>query len=96
MIVFIVPYRDRENQKIFFNRHMKKIILKGLIEGKDYELMFIHQNDKREFNRGAMRNIGFLVVKSLYPDDYKEITLVFLDQQFLFFGGIFPLLQTIL
>jgi hypothetical protein len=79
MIVFIVPYRDRENQKIFFNRHMKKIILKGLIEGKDYELMFIHQNDKREFNRGAMRNIGFLVVKSLYPDDYKEITLVFND-----------------
>ena len=79
MIIFIIPYRDRENQKIFFNRHMKEVILEDLAEGEDYELLFIHQNDKREFNRGAMRNIGFLVVKSLYPEKYKEITLVFND-----------------
>ena len=45
MIFFIVPYRDREQQKLFYDRHMKRDILEGLVEGKDYEIMFIHQCD---------------------------------------------------
>ena len=79
MIIFIVPYRDRENQKDFFYRHMTKHVLKEMKEGKDYKILFIHQNDKRPFNRGGMKNIGFLVVKKLYPKEWKEITLVFND-----------------
>jgi hypothetical protein len=76
-IVFIVPYRNREEHHRFFDAHMKRIM-------EDYNPMFykifyIHQNDKRSFNRGAMKNIGFLHVKSLYPDDYQKITLVFND-----------------
>ena len=46
----------------------------------DILLLIIHQKDKRLFNRGAMKNIGFIVLKSLYPQDFmSKITLVFND-----------------
>ena len=76
-LVFIVPYRDREQQQKFFSQQMK-IILEDIPENK-YKIYYIHQHDKREFNRGAMKNIGFLMVKNKYPNDYKNITLVFND-----------------
>tara|TARA_B100000035_G_scaffold268262_1_gene241672 strand:+ start:197 stop:976 length:780 start_codon:yes stop_codon:yes gene_type:complete len=73
--IIIVPYRDRENQKIWFINNVKRIakILPY------FEVYFIHQNDKRIFNRGAMKNFGFLFIKEKYPDNYKDITLVFHD-----------------
>lgn len=76
MIIFIIPYRDREQQMLFFNKHMSENILEDI---NDFRILFIHQKDDRPFNRGAMKNIGFLVVKDLYPDNYKDITLVFND-----------------
>jgi N-terminal region of glycosyl transferase group 7/N-terminal domain of galactosyltransferase len=77
-IVFIVPYRDRESQLKDFDQHMRTIILKDKPQGY-YEIYYIHQMDKRVFNRGALKNIGFLFVKNKYPQDYKNITLVFND-----------------
>lgn len=76
MLIFIVPYRDREQQMLFFNKHMSENILE---DENEFRILFIHQKDDRPFNRGAMKNIGFLVVKDLYPDNYKDITLVFND-----------------
>jgi len=76
-MIFIVPYRDREAQRMIFKNHMN-IILED-ISKTDYKIFFIHQKDNRTFNRGAMKNIGFLYVKSLYPNDYKTITLIFND-----------------
>jgi hypothetical protein len=48
-------------------------------EPDTYKILYIHQTDTRQFNRGALKNIGFIAVKSMYPDDYKNITLVFND-----------------
>lgn len=76
-LVFIVPYRDREQQQIFFRNHMKMVLED--MSPSEYKIYYINQCDKREFNRGAMKNIGFLMIKEKYPDDYKNITLVFND-----------------
>ena len=77
-IIFVVPYRDREQQYLFFHKQMTKEILVDYPPGS-YKLWYIHQCDNRDFNRGAMKNIGFLVAKQQYPNDYKNITLVFND-----------------
>lgn len=74
---FIVPYRDREPHRVFFNTYIHKIMAD--IPPEDWTYFFIHQNDKRPFNRGAMKNIGFLALKEKYPKDYKNIIFIFND-----------------
>ena len=76
--IFIIPYRNRENQKQEFIKHMTEIILLDEPAGS-YEIYFAHQADKRPFNRGAMKNIGFLAMKRKYPNYYKQITFIFHD-----------------
>jgi len=73
-IIFIVPYRNREVHREVFMKIMPEIL-----EGLNYGIFFIHQNDKRPFNRGAVKNLGFKYVKKIYPLKYKNITLVFND-----------------
>lgn len=73
-IVFIVPYRNRELEKATFLS-----VMSPLLEQLNAEIYIAHQCDNRPFNRGAMRNIGFLAVKNKYPNDYADITLVFND-----------------
>ena len=76
-MAFIVPYRDRAEHKHFF-----EIYIKYILEDYDpssYVLLYIQQDDKLSFNRGAMKNIGFLYIKQAYPENYKNITLVFND-----------------
>ena len=72
--IFVIPYRDRLQHKKSYCQHMKKYI-----SNKCYKFLFIHQNNSKRFNRGAIKNIGFLVIKELYPLDYKNINIVFND-----------------
>jgi hypothetical protein len=74
MRVYIVPYRDRAEHLEFF-----KTYLPHVDKGTDYRVLVVQQCDQRPFNRGAMKNIGFIAVKQLYPSTYKEITLIFND-----------------
>jgi hypothetical protein len=75
-MVFIVPYREREQHYRVFSKTMAINLAKSEIP---YKIFYIHQTDNRGFNRGAMKNIGFLFVKQMYPDNYKKMTLVFND-----------------
>ena len=75
--IFIVPYRDRETQLICYINHMN-YILEDLGEC-NYEILICHQKDKRLFNRGAMRNLGFIYSKEKYPQHYKDINFIFQD-----------------
>lgn len=75
--VFVVPYRDREPHRKALLEAMRENLVDWNPE--TYKIMFVHQCDKRPFNRGAMKNIGFIAVKNAFPKDYHNITLVFHD-----------------
>lgn len=76
-IIFIIPYRDRVEQKFVFEKYMKYILED--LKKSQYFLYFVEQDDSRSFNRGALKNIGFLAMKKRYPKTYKKITFVFND-----------------
>ena len=71
-VIFIVPYRDRAAEKTEFIQAMSQ-------QNVDMEIYFVHQADNRPFNRGAMKNIGFLFLRDKYRDSYANTTFVFND-----------------
>lgn len=75
--IFIVPYRNREEHLNVF-RVMMSHILEDY-DQSDWKIIIAHQADERPFNRGAMKNIGFLIAKDLYPSYYQDITFIFND-----------------
>ena len=83
--VFIVPYRNRIQHKFFFSKYMSFI----LENDEDYEIYFTHQCDVRTFNRGAVKDIGFIAVKNKYPQHYRDITFIFNDVDTIPFTKIF-------
>lgn len=77
-IVLIVPYRNRKPHLAVFVSIMPRIL-----EGKNYRVWFIHQSDARPFNRGALKNIGFIILRRTYPKHYKQINVIFHDIDFM-------------
>ena len=77
-IVFIVPYRNRQVHKDIFDAKMNDVILSDKPQ-EYFKICYVNQADNNNFNRGAMKNIGFLIVKKMYPNSYQNITLVFND-----------------
>ena len=62
---FIIPYRNRKGHLDEFVKRFTEYL-----NGKDIDAQFfiIHQINSEEFNRGAMKNIGFLEVSKTRPD----------------------------
>jgi hypothetical protein len=62
---FIIPYRNRKE-------HLDEFIKRftDMLKDKDIDAQFyiIHQMNPRDFNRGALMNIGFLEVSKTQPD----------------------------
>ena len=83
--IFIIPYRNRIQQKFFFEKYMTFL----LEDDTNYEIYFSHQADDRSFNRGAVKNIGFLAMKQKYPNHYKDINFIFNDVDTMPFNKIF-------
>jgi len=76
--IFIVPYRNREAHLSMYIRYMPWILEVSDISST-YEVIVAHQSDERPFNRGAMKNLGFIAAKQMYPHHYKDITFIFQD-----------------
>ena len=54
--------------------------MEDFVEDEDYAIYFVHQEDARPFNRGAIKNIGFIAMRK--DSDYyayKDIVFVFHD-----------------
>jgi hypothetical protein len=60
---FIIPYRNREEHLRIFKERFE-----GFNLNDDYQFYFIHQADDKPFNRGAIKNIGYLIAKEITPD----------------------------
>lgn len=54
----VVPYRNRLNHLAVFAPHMERILQSG-----SFRIVVIEQADELPFNRGALLNIGFVLVR---------------------------------
>ena len=62
---FIIPYRNRKEHLDEFIRRFKDMLKGREVDAKFY---IIHQMNPKDFNRGALKNIGFLEVSKIRPD----------------------------
>jgi hypothetical protein len=54
-LAIVVPYRDREEH---LRRFLPAMESSDLLEGIDYEILIVEQEDGKPFNRGKLLNIG--------------------------------------
>ena len=58
----IVPYRNREEHLKVFLKKMSQYLSARKI---NYEIIIVHQDDAKLFNRGMLLNIGFKIAEEL-------------------------------
>lgn len=76
--IFLIPYRNRKAHLEEWIKHMIPYLNDQI--GNTYKVYIIHQLDNiKLFNRGALINIGFLILKNKYPNNYKDIKLIVHD-----------------
>ena len=80
--VFIIPYRNRPKEKESLDKFLTSLKKDRNWSDDDVKILYITQSDNKYFNRGAMKNIGFLYLRYIYPENYKQITLIFHDVDF--------------
>jgi hypothetical protein len=61
----IVPYRNRDEQLKKFKRLITRYLERT---GIPFEIIIVHQDDAKQFNRGMLLNIGFKCAKNLNCD----------------------------
>ena len=77
LTIFLVPYRDRQQDKKLFDIYFKKITQNKYSKYNKAILYYVNQSDNRPFNRGAIKNIGAHICNKLYKN--YDTTLVFHD-----------------
>ena len=64
-LAIIVPYRDREVHLKQFIPHLRAYFARDKMDKRiDYRVMIVEQEPGYQFNRGALKNIGFLLLES--------------------------------
>ena len=61
----IVPYRDRPEHLNEFLIHIKTHLE---LQGLNYEIIIVNQDNAKQFNRGMLLNVGFIEAKNLKCD----------------------------
>jgi hypothetical protein len=85
--VFIIPYRNRKEELNIWITNMIPILDEQFnchnmdYLDKPYKVMIIHQKDNKLFNRGAICNVGTLILKNEIQnlEEIKNITIVIHD-----------------
>ena len=78
MFCFIIVCRDRDYERELFLNHMNSMMC-VCYPGMLYNFVCVCQCDDFVLNRGSMRNVGFMYMRSMYPLEYKNCTYIFHD-----------------
>jgi hypothetical protein len=76
---FIIPYRNRQAHKKEMDVYLDNLMSARRWTTEDVVVVYAHQCDNRPFNRGGMKNCGFIGVRDTFPDDYGDMNIVFHD-----------------
>ena len=75
----IVPYRDRED-------HLHELVSKlpSFLEQQniDYRITIVEQDDKKQFNKGTLNNIGFLETKTYDYFCFHDVDMLPIDSDY--------------
>ena len=60
-----------------FEEYLSSVKTYNKWDDDSVKVFYIHQKDDRPFNRGGIKNIGFFIIRRMYPETYKNMTFEF-------------------